>query len=143
MRLSWNVRHARFDTGTTAQVNVAALLERGNPVLDSMDPEVRADVEEACKIALAKIQHAAAAARRKLRAGEAPMGLETFVEAMADAIDAAPGQRTYLLPVARGEWVSGGDGGPAGMPHRCERSQSNQPRRERSAGGGPEHDFQA
>jgi len=85
--------------GAGEVVNVTKLVEPGNPVLESMDPEVRMDVEDACRLAIERA--VAASPNRRRPKGDVTVNPRGFVEAMTDAIDANPGQRTYLLPVTR------------------------------------------
>lgn len=100
--------------GAGEVVNVTKLVEPGNPVLESMDPEVRMDVEDACRLAIERA--VAASPNRRRPKGDVTVNPRGFVEAMTDAIDANPGQRTYLLPVTRGDeahavWLAAMEGG--------------------------------
>ena len=77
--------------GQEGRVNATSLLAEGNAIVESMDPEVREDVIEG-------LRGVVGTSGRKKDVG---LDLEGFVAAMADAIDARPGPRTYLLPVTR------------------------------------------
>jgi hypothetical protein len=127
-------------------VDVAALLNFGgdgqatnnlslfHPVLDSMDVEVRSDVVSACELAVRGKNRGGSA--KKGGSGPVRIKVEQFVECMADVLDAAPGPRTYLLPVSR---VRSVDENLTFQPQVCAKSMSLARSQLRPEGGSVYH----
>jgi len=86
--------------GAGDAVSASDLLSPQNPIMDSMEGEVRDDVLAACRLFCERAGALAPNGGWK-KSRDVRMSAAQFVEALADAIDAAPGHRTYLEPVTR------------------------------------------